>query len=120
MKTKVKTLAMVLIAAQIIACNSPKQETEVKEEVKSYDQIKKSFEERSNNSDNFAFTPAEVKVTNLDRQTILNLLSAMPITIEELYQESELSLEVVYMICLEFELAGKITRHVGNKISLIL
>lgn len=86
----------------------------------SYEQLKKSFEERSNDLNNFAFTPAEVKVTNLERQTILHLLSAMPITLDELHQESGLALEVLYMICLEFELAGKITRHVGNKISLIL
>lgn len=85
-----------------------------------YEEIKKSFEERADNLNNFAFAPAEIKVTNLDRQIILNLLSAMPISIEELHRDSGLALEVLYMICLEFELAGKITRHVGNKISLIL
>ncbi|MCP5369859.1 MAG: DNA-protecting protein DprA [Rickettsiaceae bacterium] len=88
--------------------------------VASYDQITKSFNEESGNINKFAFAVKEFKVTNLERQKILNLLSSTPVTIEELHRDSNLPLEVLYMICLELELAGKIARHVGNKISLIL
>jgi DNA processing protein len=54
-----------------------------------------------------------------ERTAILELLSAVPISFEYLQKETELSLPIIYTIILEFELAGKVVRHAGNKISLV-
>lgn len=50
---------------------------------------------------------------------VIRLLSSSPVTFELLSNETKLPLPVIYTICLELELAGRIARHVGNKISLI-
>lgn len=62
------------------------------------------------------FRPAEV--TDLMRKKIISLLSATPITIDEIYNESELSFPIIYTIILELEIAGRIIKHPGNQISL--
>ncbi|HJD59884.1 MAG TPA: DNA-processing protein DprA [Rickettsia endosymbiont of Omalisus fontisbellaquei] len=54
-----------------------------------------------------------------ERTAILELLSAVPISFEYLQKETELSLPIIYTIILELELAGKVVRHAGNKISLV-
>lgn len=54
-----------------------------------------------------------------DREMVMALLSSSPVTYEILADETKFSLPVIYTICLELELAGKIVRHPGNKISLI-
>ncbi|WP_233418998.1 DprA-like winged helix domain-containing protein [Rickettsia tamurae] len=50
---------------------------------------------------------------------ILELLSAVPIDFEYLQKEIELPLPIIYTVILELELAGKVMRHAGNKISLV-
>lgn len=87
----------------------------------SFKKIKKSLEESHNYSNNFKI-PTEVShldIKDKDRKTIETLLSSTPVAYELLTSETGLSLPVVYTICLELELAGKIARHSGNKISLI-
>jgi DNA processing protein len=50
---------------------------------------------------------------------ILELLSATAINIDVLIKETSLPLPILYTIILELELAGKIVRYPGNKVSLI-
>jgi DNA processing protein len=52
------------------------------------------------------------------RQKILSLLSNSPIDIELLARYSEIHLTLVYVVIIELELASKVIRHPGNKISL--
>jgi len=48
---------------------------------------------------------------------IMNHLSSAPISLDELIRECSYSSSIVLSALLELELAGKITRHPGNKIS---
>lgn len=52
------------------------------------------------------------------RTQILQCLSSSPISINQIIQFTSLPLPIVYTIILEFELAGKVTRSSGNKISI--
>lgn len=60
-----------------------------------------------------------IQITDKDRHEVVNLLSASEITIDKIAEQSQLELPVLYTIFLELELAGKIIRSAGNKISLI-
>jgi DNA processing protein len=64
----------------------------------------------------YKFIPMDI--TDCMRQRVLTLLSSTPISIDELFNESGLSFSAIYTIILEFELAGKVLKHPGNKISL--
>lgn len=59
------------------------------------------------------------KITESDRKKILGLLSSTPIEIELLLDHTGISLSNLHTILLELELAEKIIRHPGEKISLI-
>jgi DNA processing protein len=86
----------------------------------SYGKIKKSLEETGNSGINFKLPAGgDLEITDKDRKTVLELLSSSPVTFELLSSETNLPLPIIYTICLELELAGRIVRHVGNKISLI-
>lgn len=54
-----------------------------------------------------------------ERTAIIGLLSAVPIDFNYLQKTTELPLPIIYTIILELELAGKVMRHPGNKISLV-
>ena len=86
-----------------------------------YDKLKKSLEETQNSSNNFKLPIGDdnLEIKDVDRQVVIRLLSSSPVTFELLSNETKLPLPVIYTICLELELAGRIVRHVGNKISLI-
>jgi DNA processing protein len=86
-----------------------------------YEKLKKSLEETENSSNNFALPvgSSNLEIKDSDRKEVVKLLSSSPVTFESLSNETKLPLSVIYTICLELELAGRITRHVGNKISLI-
>ena len=59
------------------------------------------------------------QVTNNMRNKVEELLSVMPVDIDCLHQETGLPIQVIYMIILELELAGKVVRYYGNQVSLI-
>jgi DNA processing protein len=86
-----------------------------------YEKLKKSLEETENSSNNFGrpVGSSNLEIKDSDRSQVVKLLSSSPVTFELLSQETKLSLPIIYTICLELELAGRITRHVGNNISLI-
>lgn len=50
---------------------------------------------------------------------VLELLGATPVDIDELVRSSGLSVRVVHMVLLDLELAGRIARHPGNRVSLL-
>ncbi len=54
------------------------------------------------------------------RNQIKESLSATPASFDDIVQETDLPIQIIYTILLELELAGVITRHPGNKFSLIL
>lgn len=83
--------------------------------------LKKSLADFSTNDNNFRIQTIsdEVTVTDLDRKKVMDLLSSSPISLESIIDETDMPIALVYIICLELELAGKISRHPGGKISLI-
>jgi len=62
-------------------------------------------------------TPAE-EIKAADRHSLTDLLSMAPVSIDELVRQSHLSAASVQMILLELELAGRLTRHAGARVSL--
>jgi DNA processing protein len=60
--------------------------------------------------------PAEADETA--RRTILDLLSATAVHVDELIRQSHLAPSTVHTVLLELELAGRLERHAGGKVSL--
>ncbi len=85
--------------------------------------VSKSNDTANDFAINSQFKTLDVKyaspVTNDMRMRIKELLSSTPVEVDCLYHETQLSLQTIYMIILELELAGKIVRYPGNKVSLI-
>jgi len=52
------------------------------------------------------------------RRMVGEQLGATPVTVDELVRECQLPAKVVLTVLLEFELAGKVERHPGNRVSL--
>ncbi|WP_250310917.1 DprA-like winged helix domain-containing protein [Rickettsia endosymbiont of Oedothorax gibbosus] len=84
--------------------------------------INKSKDVANDSTENNQFRTLDIKydnvITNDMRMRVKELLSSTPIDFDCLHQ-TQLPLQAIYMIILELELAGKITRYPGNKISLI-
>jgi len=59
-----------------------------------------------------------VEPSEQNREELINLLSVHPIGVDELIRQCQLSYSQVSNILLELELAGRIERHMGNKVSL--
>lgn len=53
------------------------------------------------------------------RSAVLSVLGASPVTVDEVIRECQLSAPVVATILLELELAGRLERHSGNRVSLL-
>ncbi|GAB5481469.1 MAG: DNA-processing protein DprA [Parasphingorhabdus sp.] len=65
----------------------------------------------------FRETPPE-DIDDAARQALADLLSMTPVSVDELVRQSGLSASSVQMILLELELAGRLTRHAGARVSL--
>ncbi len=52
-----------------------------------------------------------------DRQALIGLLGPVPVAVDELTRQSELPPATVALILLELELAGRIERHAGGRVS---
>src|SRR5687768_14014790 len=52
------------------------------------------------------------------RQVLAMLLSATPVPVDELVRQSRLSTAIVQTVLLELELAGRLDRHAGGRVSL--
>ncbi|WP_341794150.1 DNA-processing protein DprA [Rickettsia endosymbiont of Ceutorhynchus obstrictus] len=59
------------------------------------------------------------QVTETHRTQIVELLSAVSLDFDYLQEATNLPLPIIYTVILELELAGRVIRHHGNKISLI-
>lgn len=53
-----------------------------------------------------------------DRRAIMRLLSPSPVAVDELVRQSGLAPQIVQMVLLELELAGRLERHAGGRASL--
>lgn len=53
------------------------------------------------------------------REEVVRALSVVPVTVDEMIRQCQLSFAVVSMILLELELAGRLERHPGNRVSLL-
>jgi len=88
----------------------------------SKDKFQKKLEEKTsyfNNMSLYMGNNSNIQVTDRNRAAVVELLSASEVTFEAVAQQLQLELPILYTIFLELELAGKITRSTGNKISLI-
>jgi DNA processing protein len=87
-----------------------------------YEKLIGFVEDSARNKNNFiSLTDKSYQdiITDSMRRQILELLSATAINIDVLIKETSLPLPILYTIILELELAGKIVRYPGNKVSLI-
>lgn len=66
-----------------------------------------------------ATTPPDERELNAARIQLLNALSPSPIVIDSLIEECQLSPQVVAVVLLELELAGRVERSAGQKVSLV-
>ncbi|WP_108810078.1 DNA-processing protein DprA [Sphingorhabdus sp. Alg231-15] len=57
-------------------------------------------------------------INDKERHTLIALLGMTPVSVDELVRQSELSAASVQMALLELELAGRLTRHAGARVSL--
>jgi DNA processing protein len=57
-------------------------------------------------------------VSEGDRRTIVSLLGPVAVAIDELLRQSGLSPAALHLVLLELELAGRLTRHAGGRVSL--
>lgn len=87
----------------------------------SKDKLSDSLKEREKyfNSLSLNMGNNNIQINDKDRKAVIELLSASEVTIDAIAQQSQLELPILYTIFLELELAGKIIRSAGNKISLI-
>jgi DNA processing protein len=66
----------------------------------------------------FSASPVEGDANERDRQAVTGLLSPAPVSIDEIIRQSGLPSAIVQTVLLELELAGKIDRHAGGRVSL--
>ena len=65
------------------------------------------------------FTPAPpADASDAERRAIIGLLGPVPVATDELIRQSGLSPAAVHTACLELELAGRLERHAGGRVSL--
>jgi len=62
-------------------------------------------------------TPPSQKEIDSGRSTIEESLDSAPVMVDELIRDCQLSPAVVSLVLLEMELAGRLERHPGNRVS---
>ncbi len=67
--------------------------------------------------DGYAGPPSE-DASDRDRHAITALLGPVPVGVDELVRQSHLSPAIVQTVLLELELAGRLERHAGGRVSL--
>lgn len=63
--------------------------------------------------------PDDAEVQENDRRRLIDLLSPVPVDVDDLIRESHLPAAIVSGILLELEIAGRVTRHSQGKISTV-
>jgi DNA processing protein len=69
-------------------------------------------------SPDYAGPDSSADADSAARRTISDLLGPTPVQVDELIRQSGISPAIVHTILLELELAGRIERHAGGKVSL--
>jgi DNA processing protein len=62
--------------------------------------------------------PPPADATAAERRRVADLLGQVPVAVDELVRQSALAPAVVQMVLLELELAGRLDRHAGGRVSL--
>ncbi len=66
----------------------------------------------------FHSSPVSADASDGERTVITDFLSHAPVAVDEIIRQSTLSPAVVHTILLELELAGRVARHAGGRVSL--
>lgn len=66
----------------------------------------------------FHAEPVSADASDIDRKKVVGLLSHAPVSVDELIRQSALSPATLQTVLLELELAGKLERHAGGRVSL--
>jgi len=67
----------------------------------------------------FAALPVSADIADADRQAIIAMLGPSPVPVDELIRQSGLPPAAVQTALLELELAGRLERHAGGRVSLV-
>ena len=67
----------------------------------------------------YAAAEASADAEERDRQAVTRLLNGTPVPVDEVIRQAGLAPAVVHTVLLELELAGRLERHAGGKVSLI-
>ena len=62
--------------------------------------------------------PPPTDAADTDRRRVVDLLGPVPVPIDELVRQADLPPAIVQTVLLELELAGRLTRHAGGRVSL--
>jgi DNA processing protein len=57
-------------------------------------------------------------VSETERQAVTELLGPVPVPVDELIRQADLAPAIVQTVLLELELAGRLERHAGGRVSL--
>ena len=67
----------------------------------------------------YAAAPAPTDASDGERRSLIDLLGPTPVAVDELVRQSGQAASTVQLLLLELELAGRVERHAGAKISLV-
>ncbi|MBB4642100.1 DNA-processing protein DprA [Rhizorhapis suberifaciens] len=67
----------------------------------------------------FAEEPVPSDTTERERRDVAALLSMTPVAVDEIIRQSSLPPAIVQTVLLELELAGRLDRHAGGRVSLV-
>jgi len=69
--------------------------------------------------DGYARKPGSCELTDPERETVSQLLGPTPVAVDEIVRQSALEAAVVQTVLLELELAGRLDRHAGGRVSIV-
>ena len=67
----------------------------------------------------YTTAPAPMDASDGERRSLIDLLGPTPVAVDELVRQSGQAASTVQLLLLELELAGRVERHAGAKISLV-
>ncbi|PAV70197.1 hypothetical protein WR25_01201 [Diploscapter pachys] len=65
-------------------------------------------------------SPPPADADDTDRRRVTALLGPVPVTVDELIRQSGIAPAILQTVLLELELAGRLERHAGGRVSLAL
>ena len=66
----------------------------------------------------FVNEPVAIDADDAERRRVTELLSPVPVPIDELIRQSALPAAAVQTVLLELEIAGRLVRHAGGRVAL--